>query len=118
MRVSQDSKDVEEKLGGLIRLLKMLEDVVPVASPDGDPEDKKIHEQFAGFVSCLAVFFTSPTIFARALEDIGNDAVALHGKSGEAKFFDYRRDSAKLAKLVGRLQDVILIYQVGAFESH
>lgn len=58
--MSQDSEDVEEKLGDLITLLKGLEDVIPAASADSDLEDQKNYEQFAEFVSNPVVFPTQP----------------------------------------------------------
>ena len=70
--------------------------------------------------SCQTLSFSllSLTICARVLEGIGKDANALYEKSGEAKFFDYRRDSTKVAKLVERLRHALLIYQVGIAASH
>ena len=57
-------------------------------------------------------------VCARALEDIEQKSKALLRKTTEARFFDHRRDSGKVAKLVERLQQAVLIYQVGIPESH
>ena len=51
MHVSQDSKDVEEKLGDLIPWLVKLKENVPVVSADADPEDAERDEQLTRFVS-------------------------------------------------------------------
>ena len=51
MHVSQDSKDVEEKLRDLIPWLIRLKENIVAAGADRNPEDAKRDEQLARFVS-------------------------------------------------------------------
>jgi hypothetical protein len=109
----QDSKDVEEKLGDLIPWVLKLKESVPAASADGDPEGAKRDEQLILFVSYLRTALPARLILcARELNEIGRQSEALAKKGVEARLADHKQDSGKVLKLVERLRQALLIYQV------
>ncbi|KAF9779770.1 hypothetical protein BJ322DRAFT_339349 [Thelephora terrestris] len=94
MKLCEDSKDVEEKLGDLITWVLKLKENVPAASADDDPEGAMRDEQLI-----------------RELNEIGRQSEALAKKGVEARLADHKQDSGKVVKLVERLRQALVMYQ-------
>ena len=114
---SQQSKDVEDKLGDLILWLIKLKDGVTTASADGNHEETKRHEQL---IQCVAssLYCQFELTVCRSLEDIEKRSQALLVKGKAAWILDKTQDSGTIIKLVKDLWQAILIYQVGTIRKY
>ena len=114
---SQQSKDVEDKLGDLIPWLIKLKDSVTTASADGNHEETKRREQL---IQCVAssLHCRFGLTVCRSLEDIERRSQALLAKGKAARILDKTQDSGTIIKLVEDLRQAILIYQVGTIRKY
>jgi hypothetical protein len=105
---------VKDKLNDLIPWLEKLQESLAKANPDGDREEVERRSQLAKFVSCLAPPACPIITLNRSLEDIGTRSLALSGKKKLARVLDKAQDSQEVVKLVEKLRQAILVYQVSA----
>ena len=83
-------------------------------NPDDDRDEVERRSQLAKFVSCLEFPLQSRLIpHDRSLEDIGARSLALSQKGKVARVLDKAQDSGDVIKLIEKLRQAILIYQVG-----
>lgn len=113
MGLSQQCKDIEDKIGDLIPWLIKLKDSVATASADGNPEEAKGREQLIRCATYPRCLIDPKLTICRSLEDIEKRSQALLGKGKAAKILDKNQDSGVVIKLFEDLQQAILIYQVG-----
>jgi hypothetical protein len=103
---------VKYKLSDLIPWLEKLQESLAKVNPDGDREEVERRSQLAKFVSCL-IFLVRPMLtLSRSLEDIGTRSLALSEKGKLARVLDKAQDSQEVIKLVEKLRQAILVYQV------
>ena len=114
---SQQSKDVEDKLGDLIPWLIKLKDSVTMASADSNHEETKRREQS---IQCVAssLHCRFELTVCRSLEDVEKRSQALLAKGKAARILDKTQDSGTIIKLVEDLRQAILIYQVGTIMKY
>ena len=116
---SQESQDVEDRLGDLVLWLTKLKDGVVTTSVDGNREEAERREQLTMFaITFLLLCPLNPTVRARTLERIEKKSRMLLNKGKGAKLLDKKQDSGMAVKLVEELRQAILFYQVGTFENH
>ena len=83
-------------------------------NPDNDREEVERRSQLARFVPCLAFLTNLDLNLNRSLEDIGTRSLDLSKKGKVARVLDKSQDSQEVVRLVERLRQAILIYQVSA----
>jgi hypothetical protein len=105
---------VKDKLNDLIPWLEKLQETLARVNPDGDREEVERRSQLAKFVSCLAPPAHLVLTLDRSLEEVGTRSLALSGKKKLARVLDKAQDSQEVVKLVEKLRQAILVYQVGA----
>ena len=112
---NQQYNDVKDKLDDLIPWLEKLLKSLAKVSPDDDREEVERRSELAKFVSRLG-FLTHPKLIPhdRSLEDIGTRSLALSEKGKVARVLDKTQDSQEVIKLVEKLRQAILVYQVSA----
>jgi hypothetical protein len=104
---------VKEKLGDLIPWVEKLEMTLVKTNPNDDPDEVERRARLARFASC-----SPPLVLAKLtphdsdLEDIGKRSLALSEKGKIARALDKIRDSGEVIKLIERLRQAILLYQV------
>ena len=104
---------MKDKLNDLIPWLEKLQESLVEADRNGDSEEVERRSQLAKFVSYLEPPAFPIIIFYRSLEEIGTRSLALSGKNKVARVLDKTQDSQEVVKLVEKLRQAILIYQVG-----
>jgi hypothetical protein len=105
---------VKDKLNDLIPWLEKLQESLAKVNPDGDHEEVERRSQLAKFASCLAPPAHPILTLDRSLEEIGTRSLALSGKKKLARVLDKAQDSQEVVKLVEKLRQAILVYQVSA----
>ena len=108
----QQYNDVKDKLADLIPWLEKLLESLAKVNPDNDREEVERRSQLAKFVSCLESLARPNLTLCRSLEDIGTRSLALSEKGKVARVLDKAQDSQEVIRLVERLRQAILIYQV------
>ena len=108
----QEYNDVKEKLNDLIPWLEKLQENLMKVDPDGDREEIERRSQLAKFVSYLEPPVFPITTLYRSLEEIRTRSLALSGKNRLARVLDKTRDVQEVVKLVEKLRQAILVYQV------
>jgi hypothetical protein len=103
---------VKDKLSDLIPWLEKLQENLAKVNPDGDREEVERRSQLAKFVSCLIPLVRPMLILSRSLEDIGTRSLVLSEKGKLARVLDKAQDSQEVIKLVEKLRQTILVYQV------
>jgi hypothetical protein len=103
---------VKDKLNDLIPWLEKLQENLLKADPNGDHEEVERRSQLAKFVSYLEPPACLIMIFYRSLGEIGTRSLALSGKKKVARVLDKTQDSQEVVKLVEKLRQAILVYQV------
>lgn len=94
--------------------MKKLSVTLAQANPKDDHDEVERRSELAKFVSCLTFLVdTESTLYYRELEEIGLQSLALLAKGKTARVLDKTRDSGEVIKLVERLRQATLIYQVG-----
>ena len=86
-------------------------------NPDDDEEEIKRRSELARFVLCLGPLAHPKLTLCSSLEDIGKRSLALSEKGKVARVLDKARDSGEVVRLVEKLRQAILIYQVSAGRS-
>jgi len=105
---------VKDKLNDLVPWLEKLQVTLAKVNPDDDPEEVERRSQLAKFVSCLGCRVRLKFILCvRSLEDIETRSLTLSEKGKIARVLDKAQDSGEVIKLIERLRQAILIYQVG-----
>ena len=105
---------MKDKLNDLIPWLNKLQESLAKVNPDDNHEEVERRSQLAKFVYHLAPLFHPKLILGRSLEDIGKRSLALSEKGKVARVLDKTQDSQEVIKLVERLRQAILEYQVSA----
>ncbi|KAF9790951.1 hypothetical protein BJ322DRAFT_418044 [Thelephora terrestris] len=100
IKLYDETKDVEDKVGDLIPWLNKLKNNMTTASASGTNEETERREQLT-----------------RSLEDIEKRSQELLGKGKAARILDKARDSGIIVKLVEELRQAILIYQLSQQRS-
>lgn len=114
MIADQEYNDVKEKLGDLIPWAKRLSETLAKAGPNNDRDEVERRLQLAKFVYCIVPLFRAKLIiYGREMEEIGARSLALSTKGRTARVLDKTRDSGEVIKLVEKLRQAILVYQVG-----
>ena len=103
---------MKDKLDDLIPWLKKLQHSLAKVNPDDDREEVGRRSQLARFIYCPAPLLRSKVTLDRSLEDIGKQSLALSEKGRVARVLDKTRDSQEVIKLVEKLRQAILEYQV------
>jgi hypothetical protein len=103
---------VKDKLSDLIPWLEKLQENLAKVNPDGDREEVERRSHLAKFVSCLIHLIQPIPTLSRSLEDIGTRSLTLSEKGKLARALDKAQDSQEVIKLVEKLRQAILIYQV------
>jgi hypothetical protein len=103
---------VKDKLNDLIPWLEKLQETLAKVNSDGDREEVERRSQLAKFVSRLAPPAHPVLTVDRSLEEIGTRSLALSGKKKLARVLDKAQDSQEVIKLVEKLRQAILVYQV------
>ena len=105
---------MKEKLGDLIPWVEKLEVSLVKANPNEDPDEVERRARLERFASPPSPFILSePIPRNRDLEDIGRRSLALSEKGKVARALDKSRDSEEVIKLIEKLRQAILVYQVG-----
>ena len=105
---------MKDKLNDLMPWLEKLQEILAKVNPDDDREEVERRLQLAKFVSYLEPpDFPIITVY-RSLEEIGTRSLALSGKKKLARVLDKTQDSQEVVKLVEKLRQAILVYQVSA----
>ena len=105
---------MKDKLNDLVPWLEKLQESLAKVNPDDDREEVERRSQLARFVSCLELLAHIDPIPYRSLEDIGTRSLTLSEKGKVARLLDKTQDSQEVVKLVEKLRQAILIYQVSA----
>jgi len=105
---------VKDKLNDLIPWLEKLQQSLAKVNPNDDCEEVERRSQLTKFVPCLASLSRPKLTLDRSLEDIEKRSLALSGKGKVARVLDKSQDSQEVVKLVEKLRQVILEYQVSA----
>ena len=105
---------MKDKLNDLIPWLEKLQESLAKVNPGGDREEVERRLQLAKFVSYLEPPAYPITTLYRSLEEIGTRSLTLSGKKKLARVLDKTQDSQEVVKLVEKLRQAILIYQVSA----
>ena len=105
---------MKDKLNDLIPWLEKLQEGLAKVNPDGDREEVERRSQLAKFVLCPAPPACPIITLCRSLEDIGTRSLALSGKKKLVRVLDKKQDSQEVVKLVEKLRQAILVYQVSA----
>ena len=103
---------MKDKLNDLMPWLEKLQESLAKVNPDGDREEVERRSQLAKFVSCLIPPACPIITLHRSLEEIGTRSLALSGKKQLARVLDKAQDSQEVVKLVEKLRQAILVYQV------
>ena len=104
---------MKEKLGDLIPWVKKLEVTLVKTDIDDDHDEVERRAQLARFALRLSPLASMRlTFYNRDLEDIGKRSLALSEKGKVARALDKNRDSGEVIKLIEKLRQVILVYQV------
>ena len=103
---------MKDKLNDLVPWLKKLQETLARVNPDDDPEEIERRSHLARSATPLSSLPRPQLILDRSLEDIGARSLALSEKKELARIIDKARDSGEVTKLVERLRQSILIYQV------
>ena len=110
--VIQQYSDVKDKLADLIPWLEKLLESLAKVNPDDDAEEVERRSQLAKFVPRSASLTYHNLTLSRSLEDIGTRSLALSEKGKVARVLDKTQDSQEVIRLVEKLRQAILIYQV------
>ena len=105
---------MKDKLADLIPWLEKLLESLAKVNPDGDREEVERRSQLAKFVQCLQPPIHPNLTLHRSLEDIGTRSLVLSEKGKVARVLDKTQDSQEVIRLVEKLRQAILIYQVSA----
>jgi len=106
---------VKDKLADLIPWLEKLLKSLAKVDPDDDREEAERRSQLGKFVSRLTSLISRNLILCyRSLEEIGKRSLELSGKGKVARVLDKSQDAQEVVKLVEKLRQAILVYQVGA----
>jgi hypothetical protein len=105
---------VKDKLNDLMPWLEKLQEKLGKVNPDGDREEVERRSQLARFVLYLEPPAYPIATLYRSLEEIGTRSLALSGKKRLSRVLDKTQDSQEVVKLVEKLRQAILVYQVGA----
>ena len=108
---------MKDKLNDLIPWLEKLLGSLAKANPDNDREEVERRSQLTKFVSCLVSLAHPDITTYRSLEDIGARSLALLEKGKVARVLDKAQDSQEVIRLVEKLRQAILVYQVRASQS-
>ena len=106
---------MKEKLSDLIPWVEKLEATLVKTNIDDDHEEVERRARLAR--SALRSSPPAPTgltSYDRDLEDIGKRSLALSEKGKVARALDKKRDSGEVIKLIEKLRQAILVYQVSA----
>ena len=103
---------MKDKLNDLIPWLEKLQETLAKVNPDDDREEVERRLQLAKFVSYLEPPDCPIITVYRSLEEIGTRSLALSGKKKLARVLDKTQDSQEVVKLVEKLRQAILVYQV------
>ena len=103
---------MKDKLNDLIPWLEKLQESLAKVNSSGDREEVERRSQLAKFVSCLILLVRPMLTLSRSLEDIGTRSLALSEKGKLARVLDKAQDSQEVLKLVEKLRQAILVYQV------
>lgn len=105
---------MKEKISDLIPWVQELSSTLAKPCPNDDQDEIGRRSQLAKFVSCLLFFLLVKLILCyRELEDVGVRSQELSEKGKLARALDKTRDLGEVVKLMERLRQAILIYQVG-----
>ena len=103
---------MKDKLNDLMPWLEKLQESLAKVNPDGDREEVERRSQLAKFVSRVTPPGCSILTLDRTLEEIGTRSLVLSGKKKLARVLDKAQDSQEVVKLVEKLRQAILVYQV------
>jgi len=103
---------VKDKLADLIPWLEKLLESLAKVNPDNDREEVERRSQLAKFVLCLRSLTHPNQTTYRTLEDIGTRSLVLSEKGKVARLLDKAQDSQEVVRLVEKLRQAILVYQV------
>ena len=109
----QHFDDVKEKIGDLMPQLDRLKQSITTSTVDGDPEETKRRSELARCVHKLTTAPTTPNCRSSTFEKIEQLSGKLLAKGTVARFLDKGGDSNVVAKLIERLREAIVCYQVG-----
>ena len=104
---------MKDKLDDLIPWLNKLLDTLAKVDPDNDREEVERRSQLAKLVSCLE-FLAHPklNLYDRSLDEIGKRSLVLSEKGKVARVLDKSKDGQEVVRLVEKLRQAILVYQV------
>ena len=106
---------MKDKLADLIPWLEKLLKSLAKVNPDDDREEVERRSQLGKFVLGLSFLVNRVLILCyRSLEEIGKRSLELSGKGKIARVLDKSQDAQEVIKLVEKLRQAILVYQVGA----
>jgi len=104
---------VKDKLDDLVPWLHKLLDTLAKVNPDSDREEAERRSQLAKFVSCPEYLIHQKlNLHDRSLDEIGKRSLALSEKGKVARVLDKTQDAQEVVRLVEKLRQAILIYQV------
>ena len=105
---------MKDKLSDLIPWLQKLQQNLAKVNPDDNPEEVERRSQLAKFVYRPESLSHRRLTLDRSLEDVGKRSLALSEKGKVARVLDKKQDSQEVIKLVEKLRQAILEYQVSA----
>ena len=109
---------MKEKLGDLVPWVEKLEVTLVKPGPNDDRDEVERRARLARFASCpLPLILAMLISHDRDLEDIGKRSFALSEKGKVARALDKTRDSGEVVKLIEKLRQAILVYQVSISNS-
>jgi len=113
-KVSQQFKDVSDKIKDLEPRLARFKQSVTTTATDGDPGETGRRNELTRYVHKSPPSPASPNVLRSALEQIEKRSQALLEKNPAARFVDKGGDSGEVVKLIERLQEAITHYQVSS----
>ena len=104
---------MKDKLDDLIPWLSKLLDTLGKVDPDNDREEVERRSQLAKFVSRPKILAHQKlNLHNRSLDEIGKRSLVLSEKGKIARVLDKSQDAQEVVRLVEKLRQAILVYQV------
>ena len=108
----QQFEDVREKIEDLIPTLERFKQNTTVSAADGDHAEKQRRSELSRYARRSLIPPTHVNGLLSTLEEIGRRSGALLEKGIAARFVDKGEDSKEVARLIERLREAIIHYQV------
>ena len=109
----QHSEDIKEKIEDLIPQLGRFKQNITTTTIDGDPEETDRHRGLTWYGHRLMTALSIPNSCCSTFEKIEELSQKLLAKSTITRLVDKGEDSKTVARLIERLREAIICYQVG-----